>query len=103
MDITTLVRGCPVETQFISGIGIAVNVVSVFCLEKRTKNERFTLSRMEKRGSLSMDEEEKVCGRCKFNTFDHECSEFVCDNPESDAYGVGTSYCDSCTEWENRE
>lgn len=50
-----------------------------------------------------MDEDEKVCGRCKFNIFDHECSEFVCDNPESDAYGVGTAYCDSCTEWENRE
>ena len=50
-----------------------------------------------------MDEEEKVCGTCKFNIFDHECSEFVCDNPESDAYGVGTSYCDFCSEWENRE
>ena len=103
MGITTLVRGRFVETRFINGIDIVANADKNFCLIKRTKNERFTLSRMEKRGSLSMDEEEKVCGRCKFNTFDHECSEFVCDNPESDAYGVGTAYCDSCTEWENRE
>ena len=103
MDITTLVRGCPAEIQFISGIGIAVNVVSVFCLRKMMSNGMYISSRTEKRGSLSMDEEEKVCGTCKFNIFDHECSEFVCDNPESDAYGVGTAYCDSCTEWENRE
>lgn len=103
MGTTTLVRGCPAETQYTDMIGIAVNVVSVFCLEKRTSNGMYISSRTEKRGSLSMDEDEKVCGRCKFNIFDHECSEFVCDNPESDAYGVGTAYCDSCTEWENRE
>lgn len=51
-----------------------------------------------------MDEEEKVCGTCKFNTFDHECSEFVCDNPDSEGYGCQTMYSDCCEEgWESKE
>ena len=103
MGITTLARGCPAETQFISGIGIVANAVRNFCLEKRTKNERFTSLRTEKRGSLSMDEEEKVCGTCKWNQFDRMCNEFVCDNPDSEGYGCQTMYWDSCEGWESKE
>lgn len=51
-----------------------------------------------------MDEEEKVCGTCKFNIFDHECSEFVCNNPESEGYGCGTMYSERCEEgWESKD
>jgi len=50
-----------------------------------------------------MDEEEKVCGTCRWNQFDRMCSEFVCDNPESEGYGCQTMYCDSCEGWESKE
>lgn len=51
-----------------------------------------------------MDEEEKVCGTCKFNIFDHECSEFVCDNPDSEGYGCGTMYSERCEEgWKSKD
>ena len=50
-----------------------------------------------------MDEEEKVCGTCKWNQFDRACSEFVCDNPESEGYGCQTMYSDYCEDgWESK-
>lgn len=50
-----------------------------------------------------MDEEEKVCGTCVYNIFDHECSEYVCDNPESEGYGCGTMYSETCDEWKEKD
>ena len=50
-----------------------------------------------------MDEEEKVCGTCKYNSYDRMVNEWVCDCEESECYGVGTMYSDFCGDWEQKE
>lgn len=48
-------------------------------------------------------DEERVCGTCAYNTFDRMCSEFVCDNEDSEGYGCGTMYSESCDGWKEKD
>lgn len=44
---------------------------------------------------------DKCCGTCKFNDY-IPFSDFICDNPDSDNYGLETEYKDSCEGWEEK-
>lgn len=43
------------------------------------------------------------CGLCKYNEYSVEYDWFVCDNEDSDCYGLETTYEDCCEEFEEKE
>lgn len=43
------------------------------------------------------------CGNCKHCRYDWELSEYICQNEESDNYGLETDYEESCAAWEERD
>lgn len=42
----------------------------------------------------------ECCGTCAFNRY--KDGEFVCGNPDSEAYGLYTAYSDECEEYEEK-
>lgn len=45
----------------------------------------------------------ECCGKCKYHNYNRELGEWVCDNPDSEYYGVETFYDDGCREQEEKE
>jgi len=45
--------------------------------------------------------EEKCCGNCAFHSRANDEDDWICENPDSDNYGVWTEYGDSCDEHQN--
>lgn len=46
--------------------------------------------------------ETQCCGQCRHHKY-MELEEFMCDNENSEGYGLGTAYDDCCEEFEERE
>lgn len=46
--------------------------------------------------------DEDMCGECEFNYYDKKEGCFVCNNWESDNYGLRTSYDDVCEEFSKK-
>ena len=44
----------------------------------------------------------QYCGRCQYHKY-MALDEFMCDNEESEAYGLSTLYDDVCENFEERE
>lgn len=49
---------------------------------------------------LDVDKIEGYCGLCKYSRYDKEQCDFLCSNPDSERYGDGVMYDESCEEWE---
>ena len=45
---------------------------------------------------------DNVCGNCKYNEYNQDTELFVCDNEESEMYGLETDYDDTCIDYEER-
>lgn len=43
---------------------------------------------------------EDYCGECQHNTYDKKEKCYVCNNKDSENYGLRTAYDDSCEEFE---
>ena len=48
-----------------------------------------------------MDNEQKVCGNCRFNK--HDSQDFYCGNECSEFFTDYTKYGDSCEDWEEKD
>ena len=44
----------------------------------------------------------KVCGECKYHTFENIDSGYVCTNPDSEYIADWTEYNDSCENFEEK-
>ena len=51
-----------------------------------------------------MMDREECCGTCQHHRScnNAECSDWICENEMSEAYGLPTEYSDKCEEWEKR-
>lgn len=45
---------------------------------------------------------EKCCGTCLFNSHPNY-DEWICDNPNSEVYGLDINYGDFCEDYESKE
>ena len=50
-----------------------------------------------------MKRTDKICGKCKYHTKPNlPFTDWTCDNPQSDCYGLESEYSDSCEDWKER-
>ncbi len=48
-------------------------------------------------------DEEEMCGKCSYNTYDKKKEKcYVCSNKESENYGLMTYYDETCEKFEGR-
>lgn len=47
-------------------------------------------------------DEERCCGTCTYNEYDRREGNWGCINPNSEGYGLLTTYSDICDDWEER-
>lgn len=45
----------------------------------------------------------ECCANCKYNKYVKFTDDFICDNEDSEGYGLSTSYDDYCGEFEEKE
>jgi hypothetical protein len=46
---------------------------------------------------------DRICGNCKYNVYEVDEDDFICDNPDSDNFGIYTDYNGECEYYEERE
>lgn len=46
---------------------------------------------------------ENICGECRYNSYNQDIGDYVCDNTYSENYGMDTLYDDSCEDFEEKE
>lgn len=45
----------------------------------------------------------KCCGTCVFHCKANDQDDWICENPESENYGVWTEYADNCDDHQSRD
>ena len=45
----------------------------------------------------------RCCGTCKFSIYDRDIHDYICDNENSENYGVPIAYQESCDEQEEKD